>query len=746
MLRQKVIELLRKRFVEEISRSSSLKVLTEHDPEKYIDHVLSTLYLYTRPKKGVEDKTIYFVELILALGSSVRSIIKFERDTALTVRVGAFVLYSFEQLGVLKILLGKGKNNHQAYVVKVVDDDEIVNTWKNIVIDRSEKFPSLTPYAPWTSYKHETGALMVKTTNSDVLKALTPDTHPIVFSTLNKAQEIGWKINEEILKVATWGLTNKISAFADIWEQQKPEAKATKLREAKMLVDLAKRFNNKIFYHLYTYDFRGRKYPNTAYLHEQGTDLAKALLLPNIYKPMGFEGYQWLLIQLANEWGGPSGRADGLKTDKIPIKDRVQWALDNEEMILMSADNPKKFTEWMKADAPWRFLACCLELKRLRLFQYKHNDFERFDLLSNLPGFIDGSNNGSQHLAALTRDEQTAELVNIVPCDLPRDLYKYVADYVWDELQATAAGRDKDLLSATDEILDEIIKQKKEIFALPFEDPSRASLTERLRDFRELNKNLLSEVALVYWLRITDNKHKRKIVKRNVMTLPYGGTPYGLGEQQIKDAKKHGIEYLNYMEHRWGAYLGRFIFECSKLCLKRPMQLLTLFEEAGKKAEEEERFLSWVVPITNFPVTQNYTEGSVRKVWVQYGPPKGPRLNTKFFENTYQINVAFPEYPVLSKGKQESGASPNAIHSLDAAHLMLIVDAADFPVFTIHDSFGSLLADMPSLFKITREQFLRLYKENPLPSLLAQIGADESRVSYGTLDVSLILDAEYAFI
>jgi hypothetical protein len=80
------------------------------------------------------------------------------------------------------------------------------------------------------------------------------------------------------------------------------------------------------------------------------------------------------------------------------------------------------------------------------------------------------------------------------------------------------------------------------------------------------------------------------------MTLPYGGTSYGLGQQQIDDARKHGIDLLTHMEHKWGAFLGREVYENCRKSLKRPMQLLSVFESAGKKAEEAGKFLSWDMP------------------------------------------------------------------------------------------------------------------------------------------------------
>jgi DNA-directed RNA polymerase len=216
-------------------------------------------------------------------------------------------------------------------------------------------------------------------------------------------------------------------------------------------------------------------------------------------------------------------------------------------------------------------------------------------------------------------------------------------------------------------------------------------------------------------------------------------------EQQISDAKKHGIDLLYNMEHKWGAYMGREVYEDCRVSLERPMQLLEVFEAAGRAAELKGEFLAWTVPITNFPVVQNYTEGVVRKIWVQYGPPKGMQLNTGYYENTFQLAVCMVENQVPSRGKQSSGASPNAIHSLDAAHLTLTVHRADFPITTIHDSYGCLLSDMPALFKLVRQTFVELYQADPLTSLMKDINGDLTDVELGTLDISLVLDSEYCF-
>jgi len=496
----------------------------------------------------------------------------------------------------------------------------------------------------------------------------------------------------------------------------------------------------------YYFDFRGRKYPTTAYLHEQGSDLARGLLLRGDKKRIGKEGFFWLMVSAASNWAGDAGRMDNAKTDKIPIKDRFEWAQDNEDILLSYAERPKVNQGWMKADKPWQFLAACFEIMKFRIWQGSIGDFDSYDYESHLECYIDGSNNGSQHLSALTRDEITAPHVNLVPLELPGDLYKYVADHVWGHLADVIKAYSKEEIVEINRYIDTIIDMKKQITAAEPKSERRAALVEEIKAYKKEHEALAGKSSPIFWLRIKDAKQRRKVVKRNVMTLPYGGTSYGLGEQQISDAKKHSIDLLYHLEHKWGAYMGREVYDDCRVSLERPMQLLEVFEAAGRKAELEKRFLSWTVPVTGFPVVQHYTEGVTKKIWVQYGPKLGEKKPCNHYENTLQIAVCFIEDTVPSKGKQAQGASPNAIHSLDAAHLMLTVSRVDFPITTIHDSFGCLLADMPVLFRTIRETFVELYQSDPLTSLMRDIEGDLSSVQLGTLDITLVLDSEYCFV
>jgi len=99
----------------------------------------------------------------------------------------------------------------------------------------------------------------------------------------------------------------------------------------------------------------------------------------------------------------------------------------------------------------------------------------------------------------------------------------------------------------------------------------------------------------------------------------------------------------------------------------------------------------------------------------------------------------------LDKGKQLSSTAPNVTHSLDAAHLTLIVYNAPFNVTTVHDSFGCHAGNMEDLFAITREQFLELYRDNPLGDILEQVGLTELLPTPKEWSPESVMQSDFAF-
>lgn len=139
------------------------------------------------------------------------------------------------------------------------------------------------------------------------------------------------------------------------------------------------------------------------------------------------------------------------------------------------------------------------------------------------------SNNGSQHLSALTKDEITAPHVNLVPQDLPGDLYKYVGDHVWEHLEDMVKDMPAYEREQCERLIDNLIELKKQISMAEPKSDLRKELVNSIKSFKDKNKELLDKSSAIYWLRITDPKHIRKLVKRYCMALvkqcEFGGHP-----------------------------------------------------------------------------------------------------------------------------------------------------------------------------------------------------------------------------
>ena len=126
----------------------------------------------------------------------------------------------------------------------------------------------------------------------------------------------------------------------------------------------------------------GRLYPNRAFFHEQGDDVAKSMLLHANGSQLGEEGLYWLFVHGSNTWGN----------DKVSLDDRVAFIEERYEEILSFSRDPYNNTGWMDADKPLSYLAFCKEVQLLNDWVEAGNQQEEF--VTNLVCYVDGSTNG----------------------------------------------------------------------------------------------------------------------------------------------------------------------------------------------------------------------------------------------------------------------------------------------------------------------------------------------------------------
>ncbi|XP_006898086.1 PREDICTED: DNA-directed RNA polymerase, mitochondrial [Elephantulus edwardii] len=329
----------------------------------------------------------------------------------------------------------------------------------------------------------------------------------------------------------------------DLAKQRQEAARALKAaRELRSLradalyrLSLAQHLRHHNFWLPHNMDFRGRTYPCPPHLSHLGSDLARALLEFAQGRPLGPHGLDWLKLHLVN--------LTGLKK-RESLQARLAFADQVLDDILDSADRPMTGRKWwMASEEPWQTLACCMEIAGA----VRSPDPTAF--ISHFPVHQDGSCNGLQHYAALGRDTVGAASVNLIPSDLPQDVYSGVAAQV-------------------------------EVFR-------RQDAEQGLR------------VA-----QVLEGFVSRKVVKQTVMTVVYGVTRYG-GRLQIEKRLRE-LEHFP-QEFVWDAshYLVQRVFNSLQEMFSATRAIQHWLTESARLISHMGSAVEWVTPL-GIPVIQPY--------------------------------------------------------------------------------------------------------------------------------------------
>lgn len=573
---------------------------------------------------------------------------------------------------------------------------------------------------------------------------------PDVYKAVNAIQETPWRINKRVLKVAQeiskWkhipdGLgmplaepeeppvrpeaANKNPQVQKEWRKSmviyfqrdnKRKSKRYAVNAQLALADIYKDYERIYFPH--NLDFRGRVYP-LPLLNPQGTDFCKSLLEFADGAPLGDSGVAWLAIQGANCYG----------LDKKPLEERIAWVYENTELILRTAKDPLTDLEWTETDSPWEFLAFCFEWA----------DFmdQGTDYVSHIPVAFDGSCSGIQHFSAMLKDEIGGAAVNLVPDDKVHDIYGIVAKHVKQAVMKDAAEGTEDELKTAEDGAEYVSKGTKSLAA--------------------------------EWLA---HGITRKVTKRPTMTLSYGAKKFGFTEQILEDTIYPHLEHhpLAFSKPRQAAtYMADKIWNSLGEVVVKAREAMDWLQTASgllatdKNINGENLPTQWVTP-SGFLVRQRYPKVRLKKLktfcsgTIHVSDESGAPEESKKEGETFQISVS-EDLGKIDSRKQKQGIAPNYVHSMDASHLMLTVDAcvdAGIHQFAmIHDSYGCPAGQGDLMFSLVREVFAEIYKQNDVlqdlhdqvENMLSPKKAKELPPipKHGTLDLDVVKQSMYAF-
>uniref|UniRef100_A0A8C7QF58 DNA-directed RNA polymerase n=1 Tax=Oncorhynchus mykiss TaxID=8022 RepID=A0A8C7QF58_ONCMY len=438
--------------------------------------------------------------------------------------------------------------------------------------------PMLCPPVPWTSAKF--GAYLLTPTKMmrtvvganqhEILleKCQDADLHAVLDS-LNQLGNAAWRINQPLLDIiisifndkgnekldipppnseapkilrysqqdlATYSSAEKAHLKRELVKAKKKCSEMHSLRmDALYKLSIANHIRDEVFWFPHNMDFRGRTYPCPPYFNHLGSDVTRAVLVFAEGKPLGPGGLKWLKIHLVN--------LTGLKK-RSSLAGRLEYANTIMDDILDSADNPlngKKW--WQNADEPWQALACCMEIANA----VRSPDPTHF--ISHFPVHQDGSCNGLQHYAALGRDVIGATSVNLIPCEVPQDVYSGVA--------------------------------------------------QQVEEFRARDSEKGLKIA-----QVLEGFISRKVVKQTVMTVVYGVTRYG-GRLQIEKRLKEVDDFPK--EYVWDAshYLVQQVFSSLKEMFTGTREIQDWLTESARLIAKSGNTVEWVTPL-GLPIIQPY--------------------------------------------------------------------------------------------------------------------------------------------
>ena len=524
---------------------------------------------------------------------------------------------------------------------------------------------------------------------------------PEVYDAVNIIQNTSWKVNKKVLEVVNMVEKLNNTPIDDIpqMEPLKPEDYAgeteeelkawkkaaagiyrrEKARQSRRLslsfiVNQANKFSQfKAIWFPYNMDWRGRVYAVPMF-NPQGNDMQKGLLTLAVGKPIGADGFKWLKVHGANCAG----------IDKVTFEERIKWVEDNHDNIMATAKAPMDSIEWWgKLDSPFCFLAFC--------FEYAGVMHHGLSYSCSLPIAFDGSCSGIQHFSAMLRDHIGGHAVNLTPSGKVQDIYRIVSDRIEEELKVL-------LVNGTDNEM------------VTHEDKKTGEITERLK----LGTRELARQWLTYGM-------SRKVTKRSVMTLAYGSKEYGFADQVYEDivmpAIDSGSGAMFTEPSQASRFMAKMIWEAVSVTVVAAVDAMKWLQGAAKllAAEVKDKKtgeilkpclpVHWVTP-DGFPV------------WQEYRKKDTTRLNLMFLGSfNLQPTVNKGTKKELDKHKQESGISPNFVHSQDGSHLRKTVvhthrkyGVMSFAV--IHDSFGTIPADAEYMFRGVRETMVETYRDN----------------------------------
>lgn len=366
--------------------------------------------------------------------------------------------------------------------------------------------------------------------------------------------------------------------------------------------------------------------------------------------------------------------------DKLSYDERVSWVHEHEEAIAAVAEDPVGARDFWGAADKPWQFLAWC-------FEYMGYKGAGEEYVSHLAVGLDGTCNGLQNFSAMLRDHVGGAATNLVPGDRPADIYAEVA--------RVTAGK--------------------------------------LRD--------LGTPLALKWV---DFGITRSMVKRPVMTLPYGSTR--------KSCRDYLFEY--YLEQRSKATV---VFDANEVREGIEMLATIVWASIGEVVIAARAAMGWLQQVASVLSKHGHP--------VEFTAPSGFVVHQAIKkQNMIRVETILCGSTFVSLGepgdkmdavRQRNGISPNFVHSCDASHLIATIlkckQEGITSISAIHDDYGVHAADTTKLHRFIREAFVEQYSRDILREFYDEQCSKYPELSFpepppmGALDIRAVLNSAYFF-
>jgi hypothetical protein len=577
-------------------------------------------------------------------------------------KLGDFLvnLFTQEPTAIFEMDINDDYEFSNSETVLRVSEDYIDSIKENLIV-HPNSLPMICPPLIWGDNKYG-GFLENEKECNDIVVGSKQHEHKLekrdaTYKAVNNSNTTKFCVNTDLLDY----VNNEGSYLIE----EKLKDEKNKLQTI-ITLKIAKIYSDVVFYLNTNCDWRGRIYTNSFFLSYQGGDLSRSLVQFAEGEILNELGLEYLYLCGATYYG----------LNKYSINYRINWVKKNISLIV-SLD--KEFIN--KASENIQFASFCLAVKKY------HEDN---NTLIKIPIILDATCSGLQHLAVMLKDERVGALVNLVEKgrdDVTSDIYQSLVAPINKNINEYGKDKKNNLPLLEDvELTRDILK---------------VSIMTQIYNVKisGIYSQLKSKFEKVI-VKDSENEGKGKDISKHKGITKYKDITKYKGITKYKVPCKNGTYKI--LEYIYVYKMAELIKNIVLDVYPSLRNIYNYFMDMTKLMTSLNLPIVWFTPVGT-EITQSYMLSKTEKVSLTH------------FGKTR--TAVFREWTgIKNKIKQVLAIIPNIIHSLDASHLVAVINTAKdnniSSIVSVHDCFGTHPNKMAQLSNIVRSEFVKLYSQS----------------------------------